>query len=169
MSLLFVLLPILVLFAWVALAYNRLIRARNQQAEAWSGVDVQLKKRADLVPRLVECVSAYRIHESSTFRDTATARAPEDVVRELRGLLAVAEGYPDLKAAENFRQLMSQLVLIEDDLQYARRYYNGSVRDFRNLSESFPSNVIAGIFGFQPADFFEMETVLERATPEVRL
>ncbi len=169
MSLLFVLLPILVFFAWVALAYNRLIRARNQQAEAWSGVDVQLKKRADLVPRLVECVSAYRIHESSTFRDTATARTPADVARELRGLLAVAEGYPDLKAAENFRQLMSQLVLIEDDLQYARRYYNGSVRDFRNLSESFPSNVIAGIFGFQPADFFEIETVLERVTPEVRL
>jgi LemA protein len=165
----FVLLPVLLFFAWAAWAYNRLVRARNQQAEAWSGVDVQLKKRSDLVPPLVECVSAYQKHEAQVLRDTTTARSPSEVAREIRGLLAVAEAYPDLKAAENFRKLTGQLVAIEDDLQFARRYYNGSVRDYRNLAESFPSNLIAGIFGFQAGEFFEVESATERAAPEVRL
>jgi LemA protein len=165
----FVLGPVLVFFAWAAWAYNRLVAARNQQAEAWSGVDVQLKKRSDLVPPLVECVSAYQKHEAHVFRDATTARQPSDVTSEIRSLLAVAEAYPELKAAENFRKLMSQLVTIEDDLQYARRYYNGSVRDYRNLAESFPTNVIAGIFGFQAGAFFEVESALERSTPEVKL
>ncbi|MFZ4775912.1 MAG: LemA family protein [Terrimicrobiaceae bacterium] len=165
----FVLIPVLLFFGWATWAYNRLIKARNQQAEAWSGVDVQLKKRADLIPPLVECVSAYRTHESQTFRETATGRQPAEVAKEMRGLLAVAEGYPELKAAENFRKLMDQLVKIEDDLQYARRYYNGSVRDYRNLAGSFPSNIIAGVFGFQGGEFFEVESVLERANPEVKL
>ena len=169
MSAFIVLLPILAIFGWAAWAYNRLVQARNQQAEAWSGVDVQLKKRSDLVPPLVECVSAYRTHEAQTLRDTASAREPADVTRELRSLLAVAEAYPELKAAENFRKLMGQLVTIEDDLQYARRYYNGSVRDYRNLSESFPSNLIAGIFGFQAGAFFEVESALERSAPGVKL
>ena len=169
MSAFLVLLPVLLLFGWAAWAYNRLIHARNQQAEAWSGVDVQLKKRSDLVPPLVACVSAYQKHEAQTFRDTAAARDPSDVTHEIRGLLAVAEAYPELKAAENFRKLMGQLVLIEDDLQYARRYYNGSVRDYRNLAESFPSNLIAGIFGFQAGAFFEVESALERSAPEVKL
>ena len=169
MTLFFVLLPILFLFAWAAMAHNRLVSAKNQQAEAWSGVDVQLKKRSDLVPSLVECVSAYQKHESQTFRDTTAAREPGDVTRELRSLVAVAEAYPELKAAENFRKLMAQLVTIEDDLQYARRYYNGSVRDYRNLSESFPSNVVAGIFGFKSGAFFEVESAVERATPQVSL
>ena len=165
----FVLLPVLLFFAWATWAYNRMVGARNQQAEAWSGVDVQLKKRSDLVPPLVECVSAYQKHEAQTFRDTSTARSPSDVAREIRGLLAVAEAYPELKAAENFRKLMGQLVTIEDDLQYARRYYNGSVRDYRNLAESFPTNLIAGIFGFQAGAFFEVEAAFERSSPEVRL
>lgn len=169
MSSLFVLFPTLLVFGWAAWAYNRLVQAKNQQAEAWSGVDVQLKKRADLVPPLVECVSAYRLHEGATFRETVAGRNPTDIAREIRGLVAVAESYPALKAAENFRQLMDQLVKIEDDLQYARRYYNGSVRDYRNLAESFPSTIIAGIFGFQPGAFFEVESVLERSTPEIGL
>ena len=169
MSSLIVLIPVLLVFAWATWVYNRLVRARNQQAEAWSGVDVQLKKRSDLVPPLVECVSAYRTHEARTFHDATTARQPSDVTRELRGLIAVAEAYPELKAADNFRKLMGQLVTIEDDLQYARRYYNGSVRDYRNLSESFPANLIAGIFGFQSGAFFEVESAIERSNPEVRL
>ena len=169
MSSFLVLGPVLLFFAWAAWAYNSLVQARNQQAEAWSGVDVQLKKRSDLVPPLVECVSAYQKHEAQVFRDTSTARSPSDVTREIRGLLAVAEAFPDLKAAENFRKLMGQLVTIEDDLQYARRYYNGSVSDYRNLAESFPSNLIAGIFGFQAGEFFEVESSLERAAPEVKL
>ena len=93
MSSFIVLLPILLIFGWAAWAYNRLVHAKNQQAEAWSGVDVQLKKRSDLVPPLVECVSAYRTHEAQTFRDTAAARAPSDVTREIRGLLAVASSF----------------------------------------------------------------------------
>ena len=169
MSSLVVLVPVLLFFGWATWAYNRMVQARNQQAEAWSGVDVQLKKRSDLVPPLVECVSAYRTHEAQTFRDAAAARQPADVTRELRGLIAVAESYPELKAADNFRKLMGQLVTIEDDLQYARRYYNGSVRDYRNLTESFPANIIAGVFGFQAGAFFEVESAIERANPEVKL
>jgi LemA protein len=164
-----VLIPVLLIFTWIAIAYNRLIHARNQQVEAWSGVDVQLKKRSDLLPSLVECVAAYRTHESSTFRETAQARNEADIVRGMRALVAVAESYPELKAAENFRKLMGQLVTIEDDLQFARRYFNGSVRDFRNLAESFPGNIIAGIFGFQAAAFFEVDSVIERSNPEVKL
>lgn len=166
-------------FAWLAIAlaivlglwglwtFNRLVRARNRQAEAWSGVDVQLKKRADLVPRLARCVTAYQQHESSVFSSTAAARTPTEVAAGLRQLLAIAESYPELRAAENFRQLMSQLVQVEDDLQFARRYYNGAVRDFRNLCESFPSLLIARLCGFQPGEFFEVEDVLQRQAPRV--
>jgi len=166
---LIVLLSVLLILGGAAWAYNRLVQARNQQAEAWSGVDVQLKKRSDLVPPLVECVSAYQKHEAQTLRGTAAGRQPSEVAREIRGLLAVAEAYPELKAAENFRNLMGQLVTIEDDLQYARRYYNGSVRDYRNLAESFPSNLIASIFGFHAGEFFEVESALERSNPEIKL
>lgn len=161
--------PVVLVLGWAAVCFNRFVRVRNEQAEGWSGVEVQLKKRADLIPSLVECVSAYRVHESGTFRETAGMRGQADVVRKIRGLLAVAESYPDLKAGENFRKLMEQIVTIEDDLQYARRYFNGSVRDFRNLAESFPSNLIAGLFGFRAGEFFEVESALERANPEVRL
>lgn len=167
MSILIVLVITLVVFGWAAVSYNRLVTARNRQAEGWSGVDVQLKKRSDLVPPLVACVSAYRTHESEVLRDIAAARS--DVVPALRRLIAMAEAYPDLKAAGNFQDLMEQLVKIEDDLQFARRYYNGAVRDFRNLAESFPSNLIAGVFGFQPREFFEVESVLDRSAPRVEL
>ncbi len=160
---------LLAMGVWVVWTFNRLVAARNQQREAWSGVDVQLKKRADLVPPLVECVRGYTAHESLTFQTVTEARGADDVARRLRGLIALAESYPDLKAAENFRDLMKRLVKIEDDLQYARRYYNGSVRDFRNLAESFPSVLVARSFAFQPGDFFEVESVMERSNPEVRL
>lgn len=154
---------------WIVWTYNRLVAARNQQAEAWSGVEVQLKKRADLVPRLVECVRAFRNHEAATLRSLTEQRKPDDVARGLRQLIAVAESYPEIKAAENFHKLMSDLVLVEDDLQYARRYFNGSVRDFRNLAESFPSVLVARPLGFQPGEFFEVESVVERSNPEVTL
>lgn len=165
MSALTVLIPVLLIFTWIAIAYNRLICARNQQAEAWSGVDVQLKKRADLIPPLVACVAAFRPHEAATFREPEQARNEVEVVRGIRRLVAVAENSPELKAEVNFRKLMGQLAAIEDDLQSACRAYNGSVRDFRGLSESFPANLIAGIFGFQAAAFFQMELVIERSSP----
>ncbi len=169
MSALLALIPAVLIFAWAAITYNRLVRTRNQQSEAWSGIEVQLKKRADLIPPLVECVSAYRSHEAAAFREAAQSRTEADIVREMRGLVAVAESYPELKAADNFRQLMAQLVAIEEDLQFARRYFNGSVRDFRNLAESVPSNLIAGIFGFRAGEFFEVDSVIERANPGVNL
>jgi LemA protein len=163
MTVLFVLVPVLLLFGWASLAYNWLVRARNQQSKAWSGIDVQLKKRADLIPPLAACVSAYAAHESHVFRETSRARSQQDLVSDLRKLIALAESYPDLRASSNFQDLMAELVKIEDDLQYARRFFNGSVRDFRNLAESFPTNLIAGVFGFVPNGFFEMETVLEKS------
>lgn len=161
MTVLLVLVPVLLFFGGATVAYNRLVRARNQQSEAWSGIDVQLKKRSDLVPPLAACVAAYSAHESQVFRESARRRSESDVVNDLRKLIALAESYPDLQAAGNFQDLMRQLVQIEDDLQFARRYFNGSVRDYRNLTESFPTNMIAGVFGFQAADFFEVENVFQ--------
>jgi LemA protein len=155
---------------WVIWTFNRLVKARNQQAEAWSGVDVQLKKRADLVPPLAACVAAYARHEKAVQESAASARnSQENAVPALRQLIAIAESYPELKADQNFRDLSTRLVAIEDDLQYARRYYNGSVRDFRNLAESFPTNLVATTLRFQPGEFFEVENVLERANPTVAL
>jgi LemA protein len=155
---------------WLVWAFNTGVKLRNQQREAWSAVEVQLKKRHDLVPALVECVKGYRAQEEKVFREVAEARTGNEagLVRGLRGLLAVAEAYPELKASENFRQLTTQLVAIEDDLQYARRYFNGSVRDFRNFAETFPTVLVAGAFQFVPAEFFEVENVIERAVPEVK-
>jgi LemA protein len=167
--------------AWVALTYNRFVRAANQQREAWSGIDVQLRKRHDLVPSLVETVRGYRDHESDVFtavtaaRNHATAEpartdaAENELSQGLTRLLAVAEAYPDLKASENFRTLSTQLTAIENDLQFARRYFNGSVRDFRNLAESFPANLLAAPFGFRPGEFFEVDSATERTAPAVRL
>jgi LemA protein len=154
---------------WVLWVFNSGVRHRNQQAEAWSGVDVQLKKRHDLVPPLVECVRAYSAHEAETFQNVVAARGESGVVEAMRGLLALAEDYPELKATQNFQQLTAQLVVIEDDLQYARRYFNGSVRDYRNFAESFPANLLAGLFKFAPANFFEVENVIERKVPELGL
>jgi LemA protein len=156
---------------WLVWTYNRGVKFRNQQNEAWSAVDVQLKKRHDLVPSLVECVKGYRTHEDKVFRAVAAERGKNEAafVEGVRGLLAVAEDYPELKASENFRNLTTQLVQIEDDLQYARRYYNGSVRDFRNFAESFPTVIVAASFRFAPGEFFEVENVIERDAPGVAL
>ncbi len=163
--------------------FNRLIRLKNQVREAWSGVDVQLKRRHDLVPMLVDCVRGYQVHEKGLFDDLAQTRAraldargaasaspvEQELGGRLRALVALAEAYPELKAGQNFSELSRNLVEIEDQLQYARRFYNGSVRDFNNLVESFPSRIVAGLCGFAPADFFEIESAVERKTPEVRL
>jgi LemA protein len=159
--------------------YNRLIRNRNRVNEAWAGIDVQLQKRAELVPNLVQTVKGYAAHESSVLEEvtrarttTATgvdARAQHETAlsRSLGRLFALAESYPDLKASEGFRQLHSSLVDIEDHLQYARRYYNGAVRDNNNLVEGFPSNIVASLFKFRPAEFFEIELASQRSAPDV--
>lgn len=183
MQLIWLLLTLVVMaLAWGAWTFNRLITQRNLLKEAWSGIDVQLKRRHDLVPRLVTCVQAYRDHEHAVLENVAQARAaiaagdsmPSSSAAEtrlsldLRRLLAVAEAYPTLKADENFRQLSTQLTDIEDQLQFARRYFNGGVRDLNNLVESFPALLVARAFGFHRAEFFALESAVERSAPEVR-
>ena len=169
---------LLVAGAWV---YNRLVRNRNQVSEAWAGIDVQLQKRSELVPNLVQTVKGYTGHESSvlekvaqirsTSQSSVDTRAKQETAlsQSLGRLFALAEEYPDLKASDGFQQLHASLVEIEDHLQYARRYYNGAVRDNNNLVESFPSNIIAGMFSFSLAEFFEIELASQRIAPGVDL
>ena len=161
--------------------YNRLVRNRNLVNEAWAGIDVQLQKRSELVPNLVQIVKGYTKHESELLEDVTRLRASTEsriearakhetaFSRSLGRLFALAEAYPDLKASDGFQQLHSSLVDIEDHLQYARRYYNGAVRDNNNLVEGFPSNVVANIFKFTLAEFFEIELASQRSAPNVDL
>jgi len=161
--------------------YNRLIRNRNRVSEAWAGIDVQLQKRAELVPNLVQTVKGYASHESSVFEDIAHIRATGEtrveavakhetaLSRSLGRLFALAEDYPDLKASEGFQQLHNSLIEIENHLQFARRYYNGAVRDNNNIVESFPSNLVAGVFNFKLAEFFHIELASQRSAPDVDL
>lgn len=169
------------LLGWSVWTYNRFIRLRNQVREAWAGIDVQLQRRYDLVPGLVATVKGYVTHESTVLERVTRLRGnPEMAVAERAGeesglsrsigrLFALSEDYPDLKASEGFRQLHFSLVEIEEHLQYARRYYNGSVRDNNNLVEGFPALLIARLFHFAPADFFEIELASQRVAPRVGL
>ena len=152
--------------------YNRLVRLRYTVDSSWSDIDVQLKKRYDLVPNLVETVKGYASHEKSVFEKVTEARSramqatsPEDKAQAenmlgqtLKSLFAIAEAYPELKANTNFLQLQTQLKELEDNIEYARRYYNAVVRDYNTLTQSFPSNLIASKFGFHPREFFELES-----------
>ncbi len=160
--------------------FNRLVRARNLVREGWSGVDVQLRRRADLVPALVETVKAYAAHERTLFEHVTAMRsasisasgvkAQEDAERAMGGalsrLIALKEAYPDLKADGNFLNLQEQLAEIEDHLQMSRRYYNGAVRDLNIAIQSFPNVLIARPLGFTEAEFFEADEA-GRATPNV--
>jgi len=161
--------------------YNRLVRQRNLVSEAWAGIDVQLQKRHELVPNLVATVRGYARHESGLFEELARQRAEAvsgvaetgaletQLSRSITRLFALAEDYPDLKASEGYRQLHTSLVDIENDLQFARRYYNGAVRDNNNMVESFPANIMARLFGFRSAEFFEIELASARLVPDVSL
>ena len=167
--------------AWAAWTYNRLIRNRNRVNEAWAGIDVQLQRRYDLVPNLVSTVKGYAGHESKVLDRVTRLRKEPDMKpaeralhetglsRSIGSLFALAENYPELKASDGFRQLHASLVEIEEQLQYARRYYNGSVRDHNNLVEGFPSMLVARLFGFFSAAFFEIELASQRAAPEISL
>ena len=182
MIVLYVILAIIVLAAlWALVTYNGLVRQKNIVAEAWSGIDAQLKRRTDLIPNLVETVKGYASHERTTFDEltrlrttgqaAATpadrAQAEQAVSAALGRVMAVAEAYPDLKASANFQQLQQDLSSIEDEIQLARRYYNGAVRNFNVTIEQVPSNIIASMGGFRPASFFELENAAERAVPKV--
>lgn len=163
--------------------YNDLVRKRQMVREGWSGIDVQLKRRSDLIPNLVETVKGYATHEREALEAVTEMRAraagmPRDDVagrgqaegmlsQALGRLFAVAEAYPDLKANENFRDLQASIEKTEDALQMARRYYNGAVRALNVLVESFPSNLVAGRFGFTQEDYFEIEDPADRAVPKV--
>lgn len=155
------------LLLWAAIAFNLMIRDRNLLKEGWSGIDVQLKRRADLVPALVEVVKGYAGHEKKLFTDVAAARTPQDVAQGLKNVFALVENYPQLKADKNFLDLQKNLSEIEDDLQYARRYYNGCVRNYNTRIESFPGLILARAANFQPEKFFEVEYVTERKNPDV--
>ena len=170
-----------IVFAAVAI-YNKLVRLRNTVKSSWSDIDVQCKKRYDLVPNLVEAVKGYASHEKSVFEKVTQARSmamqahspaemakAENMIRDtLKSLFAVAEAYPELKANANFQQLQSQLQELESNIESARRYYNAVVRDYNTLIESFPSNLIASQFKFQKGEFFELEApVEERKAPRV--
>jgi len=176
-SLVVVVVVVVVLLVGFMIAYNGLVRRRNRTQEAWSQVDVELKRRHDLIPNLVETVKGYAAHERGTFEAAAvsaaatgdpakTAQAENMLTQTLRSLFAVAENYPQLRAADNFRDLQEQLTATEDKIEFARRYYNTSVRDYNIALQSFPRNVMAGAFGFHPAEFFQADDA-DRAVPSV--
>ncbi|MDO5509883.1 MAG: LemA family protein [Weeksellaceae bacterium] len=180
--LVWIFLGILVVAAVLGISYyNRFVRLKTLVLEAWSGVDVMLKQRYDLIPNLVETVKGYAAHEQGTLQQVTEARtqamravdvpqqqaAEQNLTRALGGLFAVAEQYPDLKANHNFLQLQEQLARIEGDLEKARRYYNGTVRENNILVQTFPSNIVANIFNFSTSNFFELDSTSERETPKV--
>jgi len=178
-----IIIVIVLLAGWFVYIYNRFVSQRNIVREAWSGIDVQLKRRYDLIPNLVDAVKGYSQYERELLQDITALRAksmqlnspgekakPESALSgRLKNLLAVAENYPDLKANKSFLNLQQQLTEAEDQIQYARRYYNGAVRDYNTRVESFPSNIIASIFNFKQEEFFEITFATERQTPEVKI
>lgn len=164
--------------------YNDLVRKRQLVKEGWSGIDVQLKRRTDLIPNLIETVKGYMGHERQTLEAVVEARAkataganagPEqraklegELSAALGRLLAIAEAYPDLKANTTFLEFQSALRSVEDEIQLSRRYYNGTVRDLNVAVESVPSNIVANLFKFDKAEYFELENEAERAVPQVK-
>jgi LemA protein len=157
--------------------YNRFVKDRNTIDEAWSGIDVQLKRRHNLIPNLVQTVKGYAKHEAGVLEKVTAQRTGNkmsdinphetEISKALMNLFAVAEAYPDLKASENFADLQKQLSEIENQIQLARRYYNGSVRVYNTRVQSFPSNIVASYFQFTEREFFEIEVAAERELPEV--
>ena len=174
-----------VVVIYAIVVFNRLVRMRQMANEAWSGIDVQLKRRSDLIPNLVDTVKGYAAHERGVLdevtqlRSAARAVPSGDVAARaqvegalslaLGRLFALAENYPDLKASGNFLDLQQQLSGLESDLQMARRYYNGTVRNLNTLVQSVPSNLVARMFGFGERAYFEISDEAERAVPRVSL
>ncbi len=168
MTILFIIVGVLVL--WFVFTYNKFISRRNRAEEAWADIEVQLKRRYDLIPNLVNAVKGYAAHETGAFEKVTQARsqamqagnvhdqmqAENMLSGALKSLFAVAEAYPDLKANTNFLELQRELSDTENKVQAARRFYNGNVRDFNTALETFPSNVVAGMFIFKKKEFFDL-------------
>jgi LemA protein len=177
-----ILLIIGVIIIWLVAVYNGLIKSRNRVDEAWSDIDVQLKRRYDLIPNLIETVKGYASHEKEVFTKVTEARSQamqaksieekskaENALSEtLKSLFAVAENYPDLKASQNFQSLQDELTDTENKIQASRRFYNGNVRDFNTQIQVFPNNIVAGMLGFKKYDFFQIENEAEREAPQVK-
>jgi LemA protein len=167
------------LFFWVT--YNGLVKLNVRVQEAWSDITVQLKRRADLIPNLIESVKGYAAHEKQVFQDVtearanvlnattqgpaATAKAENQFEGALKSLFAVSEAYPELRASENFQQLQNELVDTEDKIQASRRFYNGGVRDLNTKIQQFPANLIAGMLGFKNREFFEVDDMASVEKP----
>ena len=173
--------PVLVII-WLIGIYNGLVRLRNRVKNSWSQIDVQLKRRYELIPNLVETVKGYASHERETLEAVIAARqqainVSDSVVEQakaenmlsqtLRSLFAVAEAYPDLKANQNFLALQEELMSTENKISFARQHYNDSVMTYNNKTEMFPSNIVAGSFNFEAAEFFEISGEEEREAPKV--
>jgi LemA protein len=182
---LWIILAIIVIAGFFLVAmYNRLVTLRQRVREAWSDIDVQLKRRYDLIPNLVETVKGYAAHEKGVFEAVTQARAnaisagatgsPEQraqaeniLTGALRSVFAVAEAYPQLQASQNFRDLQENLTATEDKIAFARRFYNGNVRDYNTGLQTFPTNILAGMFGFTAEQYFELADAKEREAPKV--
>ncbi|MCD6429296.1 LemA family protein [bacterium] len=172
---------IAILIVWVIFSFNALVKLKNRAKEAWSDIEVQLKRRYNLIPSLVETVKGYAAHEREVLEKVTEARAKamgaqtmkekgeaENFLSQtLKSLFAVVENYPDLKASQNFLELQRELRDTEDKIQAARRFYNSNVRDLNIKIESFPTNIIAKLFGFKKMDLFEIEEAGEREVPKV--
>ncbi len=172
---------IVIVILWLVVTYNGLITLRNRVKEAWSDIDVQLKRRYDLIPNLIETVKGYATHESATLEKVIAARtaamnagahdkaAAENMLTgALKSLFAVSEAYPDLKASQNFLQLQDELKDAEDKIQASRRFYNGNVRDFNTKLQVFPTNMIGSTLSFTAFEFFEITNGAEREVPQVK-
>ncbi len=182
MSLLWIIIIIVVVIgAWALMMYNSLVRGRNQVKEAWSDIDVQLKRRHNLIPNLVQTVKGYASHERETLDSVTQARAnaisaksPQEhaeaenmLSSTLKTLFAVSESYPDLKANANFLELQRELSDTENKIQASRRFYNTNVRDFNTKVESVPTNIVANMFKFEKQEFFQLDNEAEKEVPEV--
>ena len=181
MTIVWLLIVVIIFFATVI--YNRLVRDRQRVLTAWSDIDVQLKRRYDLIPKLVAAVDQYASYERSTLETLIELRSRTGKISDvgergaleskigggLRSLMALVEAYPELKADQSFLQLQSELTEVENHIQYARRFYNGSVRNLNTRIDSFPDLLLARVFNFIPKPFFELDDAAEKNSPEILL
>ncbi len=173
---------IILLVLWMIGIFNKLVRMRNEVKNSWSQIDVQLKRRHDLIPNLVETVKGYAAHEKGTLDAVVSARAKAvnasgvpaqaqaegELSQALGRLMMLSEAYPDLKANQNFLALQEELTSTENKISFARQYYNDSVMRFNTTIQSFPQNIVAGMFSFNEADFFELQDQAQREAPQVK-